>query len=72
MLVFVSFWALRLLVMSATLRAADLTQNLCLFSPAPALLTLESRAFEVRIHFSKRTATRYVEAAVKKALQIHT
>lgn len=58
--------------MSATLKAADFTDNRHLFSPSPALLRLESRTFEVRIHFSKKTASRYVDAAVKKALQIHT
>ncbi|CDJ51168.1 ATP-dependent helicase, putative [Eimeria brunetti] len=63
---------LKVLIMSATLRATDFTANSHLFSPPPALLTLESRTFEVRIHFSKKTPDHYVQAAVRKALQIHT
>ncbi|KAL8272913.1 hypothetical protein Esti_003167 [Eimeria stiedai] len=63
---------LKMLIMSATLKAADFTENSRLFAPSPALVSLKSRSFEVSVHFSKKTATHYVEAAVKKALQIHT
>ncbi|XP_026194044.1 probable ATP-dependent RNA helicase kurz [Cyclospora cayetanensis] len=63
---------LKVLVMSATLNAADFTENAHLFYPSPALLSLDSRTFDVRIHFSKKTATQYVDAAIKKVLQIHT
>ena len=63
---------IRIIVMSATLKTTDFTENTHLYYPSPALLRLENRMFDVQIHFSKKTATHYVDAAVRKALQIHT
>lgn len=62
---------LRLVIMSATLRIGDFTQNRQLFPTPPPVLKIAARAHPVSIHFSKRTESDYTRATVSKTLQIH-
>ncbi|GAV51821.1 hypothetical protein ZYGR_0AF02920 [Zygosaccharomyces rouxii] len=62
---------LKLVVMSATLRVADFSENLALFSSPPPVLNVEARQFPVAVHFNRRTPYNYVEEAFKKTCKIH-
>lgn len=63
---------LRLIIMSATLRVADFSENKKLFSTPPPIMSIESRQYPVTVHFSRRTEmSSYVEEAFKKICKIH-
>ncbi|XBW34646.1 hypothetical protein QEN19_000213 [Hanseniaspora menglaensis] len=62
---------LKLIIMSATLRVADFSENKNLFSIPPPIINVESRQFPVSVHFNKKTAYDYQEEAFKKACKIH-
>lgn len=64
---------LKLIIMSATLRVEDFTNNKKLFKTPPPVLSVEARQFPVTIHFNKRTseASRYLKDAYNKAVKIH-
>ena len=62
---------LKLIIMSATLRVGDFTNNINLFSPTPPIVKVETRQFPVTIHFSKRTPTDFVNEAFCKVIKIH-
>jgi len=65
---------LKLIVMSATLDIDQLLSNEKLFSPhipQPATLQVETRRYPVHIHFAKKTAVNYVDAAFKTVCKIH-
>nr|AAQ23562.1 RE43077p [Drosophila melanogaster] len=62
---------LKLIIMSATLRVSDFTENTRLFKIPPPLLKVEARQFPVTIHFQKRTPDDYVAEAYRKTLKIH-
>ena len=68
---------LRLVIMSATLRVEDFMPNkarkIQLFKSAPPLINVESRQFDVQIHFNRQTPTGngYLEEAFKKVCKIH-
>ncbi|EDW43958.1 GM18902 [Drosophila sechellia] len=62
---------LKLIIMSATLRVSDFTENTRLFKIPPPLLKVEARQFPVTIHFQKRTPDDYVTEAYRKTLKIH-
>ncbi|XP_001355233.3 probable ATP-dependent RNA helicase kurz [Drosophila pseudoobscura] len=62
---------LKLIIMSATLRVTDFTENTRLFKQPPPLINVECRQFPVTIHFQKRTPDDYVAEAYRKALKIH-
>lgn len=62
---------LKLIIMSATLRVSDFTENERLFKVPPPLLKVEARQFPVTIHFQKRTPDDYVAEAYRKTLKIH-
>ncbi|KIO19381.1 hypothetical protein M407DRAFT_30988 [Tulasnella calospora MUT 4182] len=62
---------LRLIIMSATLRVTDFTENTTLFSTPPPIITVEGRQHSVSIHYNRRTTHDYVNEAVKKASKIH-
>ncbi|XP_017045925.1 probable ATP-dependent RNA helicase kurz [Drosophila ficusphila] len=62
---------LKLIIMSATLRVTDFTENTRLFKVPPPLLKVEARQFPVTIHFQKRTPDDYVAEAYRKTLKIH-
>ena len=65
---------LKLVIMSATLRAKDFTQNTRLFKSVPPRITVEGRQFDTRVVFERKTPDddTYVVAALKKAAMIHT
>ncbi|KRT81484.1 helicase, partial [Oryctes borbonicus] len=63
---------LKLIIMSATLRIQDFTENRRLFKVAPPVINVEARQFPVTIHFNKRTNENYVKEALRKTTKIHT
>lgn len=63
--------SLKLVIMSATLRIEDMTQNPKLFETPPPVLEVEGRQFPVTVHFSRRTHYDYVEEAFKKISRGH-
>ncbi|XP_045700728.1 probable ATP-dependent RNA helicase DHX37 isoform X2 [Phyllostomus hastatus] len=63
---------LKLLIMSATLRVEDFTQNQRLFSEPPPVVKVESRQFPVTVHFNKRTPQDdYSGECFRKVCKIH-
>ncbi|KAF7616549.1 P-loop containing nucleoside triphosphate hydrolase protein [Aspergillus flavus] len=63
---------LKLVVMSATLRISDFTQNPNLFRQGPPpLVQAEGRQYPVTVHFSRRTRQDYVEEAYRKVSRGH-
>ncbi|KAG1691161.1 hypothetical protein DVH05_027236 [Phytophthora capsici] len=63
---------LKLVIMSATLRVEDFTQNQRLFPSPPPVLRVDARQYPVTVHFNKRTEMdNYVDEAYKKVLKIH-
>ncbi|XP_003461675.2 probable ATP-dependent RNA helicase DHX37 [Cavia porcellus] len=62
---------LKLLVMSATLRVEDFTQNPRLFASPPPVIRVESRQFPVTVHFNKRTPEDYSGECFRKVCKIH-
>ncbi|RMX65275.1 hypothetical protein DD238_005688 [Peronospora effusa] len=63
---------LKLVIMSATLRVEDFTQNHRLFPTPPPVLRVDARQYPVTIHFNKRTELdNYVDEAYKKVVKIH-
>lgn len=62
---------LKLIIMSATLRITDFTQNKTLFSDPPPVLQAEGRQYPVTDHFARRTHHDYVEDAFKKISKGH-
>ncbi|KUJ20055.1 P-loop containing nucleoside triphosphate hydrolase protein [Mollisia scopiformis] len=62
---------LKLIIMSATLRISDFTENKTLFSNPPPVLQAEGRQFPVTTHFARRTQHDYVEEAFRKISKGH-
>ncbi|CAM0138885.1 putative ATP-dependent RNA helicase DHR1 [Umbelopsis sp. WA50703] len=63
---------LRVVIMSATLRVTDFTQNMALFDTPPPVIKVDARQYPVSIHFNKRTPeVDYVDEAYKKISKIH-
>lgn len=63
---------LKLVVMSATLRISDFTQNASLFRQGPPpLVQAEGRQYPVSVHFARRTHRDYVEEAFRKVSRGH-
>ncbi|KAG7191742.1 putative ATP-dependent RNA helicase DHR1 [Scheffersomyces spartinae] len=62
---------LKLIIMSATLRVSDFTENKVLFKSPPPVLKVEARQYPVSIHFSRHTKYDYIEEAFKKTCKIH-
>ncbi|EJS44236.1 ecm16p [Saccharomyces arboricola H-6] len=62
---------LKLIIMSATLRVSDFSENKALFPIAPPVLHVDARQFPVSVHFNRRTAFNYTEEAFKKTCKIH-
>ncbi|XP_017506592.1 probable ATP-dependent RNA helicase DHX37 isoform X2 [Manis javanica] len=63
---------LKLLIMSATLRVEDFTQNQRLFANPPPVIKVESRQFPVTVHFNKRTPLEdYSGECFRKVCKIH-
>lgn len=63
---------LKLVIMSATLRISDFTENARLFRyGSPPLLKAEGRQYPVTVHFARRTRMDYVEEAFQKVKRGH-
>ncbi|XP_038059599.1 probable ATP-dependent RNA helicase DHX37 [Patiria miniata] len=63
---------MKLIIMSATLRVEDFTENQRLFKITPPVIKVESRQFPVTVHFNKRTPLEnYMAEAERKVLKIH-
>ncbi|OON17889.1 helicase protein, partial [Opisthorchis viverrini] len=66
---------LKLIIMSATLRVSDFSENIRLFPASPngppPVIQVESRQFPVTCHFAKVTQPDYLKAAFRKVVQIH-
>ncbi|OZJ06220.1 hypothetical protein BZG36_00761, partial [Bifiguratus adelaidae] len=64
---------LRIIIMSATLRVTDFTDNKNLFESIPPVIKVDARQFPVSIHFNRRTpGLDYVGEAYNKICKIHT
>ncbi|XP_076005652.1 putative ATP-dependent RNA helicase DHX37 [Genypterus blacodes] len=63
---------MKLLVMSATLRVEDFTDNRKLFRSPPPVVKVDARQFPVTIHFNKRTPLEdYTGEIFQKTCKIH-
>ncbi|CCH46061.1 putative ATP-dependent RNA helicase [Wickerhamomyces ciferrii] len=62
---------LKLIIMSATLRVSDFSENPVLFDAPPPILKVEARQYPVSIHFNRRTSFNYIEEVVRKTCKIH-
>ena len=63
---------LKLVIMSATLRVSDFTQNASLFKQGPPpLVQAEGRQYPVTVHFSRRTHRDYIEEMFRKVSRGH-
>nr|XP_004611192.1 unnamed protein product [Sorex araneus] len=63
---------LKLVIMSATLRVEDFTQNPRLFAQPPPVIKVASRQFPVTVHFNKRTPLEdYSGETFRKVCKIH-
>ncbi|RDL35272.1 putative ECM16-putative DEAH-box RNA helicase [Venustampulla echinocandica] len=62
---------LKLIIMSATLRITDFTENETLFSKPPPVLQAEGRQYTVTTHFARRTNHDYVDDAFRKISKGH-
>ncbi|AET40474.1 ATP-dependent RNA helicase ECM16 Ecym_6076 [Eremothecium cymbalariae DBVPG len=62
---------LKLVIMSATLRVSDFSENRTLFDTKPPILTVNARQYPVSIHFARHTASDYVDEALRKTCKIH-
>ena len=56
---------LKLIIMSATLRLADFTENKRLFKVTPPVIKVEARQFPVTVHFNKRTNENYLKEVIE-------
>ncbi len=62
---------LKLIIMSATLRIADFTENKTLFDTPPPVVQAEGRQYSVTNHFARKTNHDYVEDLFKKITRGH-
>ncbi|MEQ2199974.1 ATP-dependent RNA helicase dhx37 [Xenoophorus captivus] len=63
---------MKLLIMSATLRVEDFTENQKLFRTPPPVIKVDARQFPVTVHFNKRTPLEdYTGEAFHKTCKIH-
>jgi ATP-dependent RNA helicase DHX37/DHR1 len=62
---------LKLVIMSATLRVTDFTENTTLFAVPPPVLQAEGRQYPVTNHFARKTHHDYVEEAFRKISKGH-
>ena len=62
---------LRLIIMSATLRVTDFTENTSLFKQPPPLINVAARQHPVTMHFNRKTRPDYLGEAYKKVSKIH-
>ncbi len=61
---------LKLIIMSATLRVCDFTENTQLFSKPPPVVRIDAKTFPVAVHFDKRTSQDYPKDAAYDTLRM--
>ncbi|KAI1292042.1 putative ATP-dependent RNA helicase kurz [Halotydeus destructor] len=61
----------KLVIMSATLRVSDFTENKKLFNLVPPVIQINVRQYPVAVHFSKTTPEDYMKAAFSKICKVH-
>lgn len=62
---------LKLIIMSATLRVSDFTENKTLFDIPPPVLKVDARQYPVSVHFNKKTPFDYLDEVYRKTCKIH-
>ncbi|KAK6461067.1 component of small subunit processosome extracellular mutant DEAH-box protein [Scheffersomyces coipomensis] len=62
---------LKLIIMSATLRVSDFSENSQLFKIPPPIIKVDARQYPVSVHFNKKTHFEYQDEAFRKASKIH-
>ncbi|RKF56328.1 putative ATP-dependent RNA helicase PB1A10.06c [Golovinomyces cichoracearum] len=62
---------LKLVIMSATLRVSDFTENTTLFPSPPPVLKVEGRQYPVTCHFARKTSHNYIDEAFVKISKGH-
>ncbi|KAJ0161106.1 putative ATP-dependent RNA helicase PB1A10.06c [Colletotrichum tanaceti] len=62
---------LKIIIMSATLRVEDMTNNTTLFPTPPPVVEVEGRQHPVTTHFARRTEADYVDEAFNKIIRGH-
>eukprot|EP01103_Thecamoeba_quadrilineata_P019321 TRINITY_DN776_c0_g1_i6.p1 TRINITY_DN776_c0_g1~~TRINITY_DN776_c0_g1_i6.p1 ORF type:complete len:1355 (+),score=401.33 TRINITY_DN776_c0_g1_i6:191-4066(+) len=62
---------LKVIIMSATLRVTDFSENARMFPLPPPVLKIASRQYSVTVHFNKRTQEDYLNEAFQKTCKIH-
>ena len=62
---------LKLIIMSATLRVTDFTENTTLFTVPPPVIQAEGRQYPVTNHFSRKTPHDYIEESFRKISKGH-
>lgn len=62
---------LKLIIMSATLRVSDFSENRALFPIPPPILKVDARQYPVSVHFNRHTSFDYAEEAFRKTCKIH-
>lgn len=66
---------LKVVIMSATLRMTDFTQNKALFpnlsKAAPAVVQIDNRMHPVIVHYERKTEEEYIPVVVEKIAKIH-
>lgn len=62
---------LKLVIMSATLRVSDFSENKQLFKIPPPIIKVDARQYPVSVHFNRKTNFDYLEEAFNKACKIH-
>ncbi|KAF5093754.1 hypothetical protein D0Z03_002294 [Geotrichum reessii] len=62
---------LKLIIMSATLRVSDFTENTTLFDVPPPVLKVDARQYPVSVHFNKKTPFNYLDEVYRKTCKIH-
>ncbi|CCE64108.1 hypothetical protein TPHA_0G02710 [Tetrapisispora phaffii CBS 4417] len=65
------FKKLKLIIMSATLRVSDFSENKTLFDHSPPVVNVAARQFPVAVHFNRRTPYDYADEAFRKTCKIH-
>ena len=61
---------LKLIIMSATLRVTDFTENSVLFGVPPPVVDVGSRQHPVTLHHNKETREDYVREAYRKVFSL--
>lgn len=63
---------LKLVIMSATLRVCDFTENTRLFPTPPPVVNIDAKTYPVTVHFDRYTSQNYVKDCAWKVNDIHT